>query len=169
MRYRLGKAGDAEYEGSRFFGDPVVPESWADEEPWPEDCWFMCQLNLGELDSEGLLPASGYLYLFVDASFDIPEIRAYYSAEEPDTIYGDCNRGFDEVEWDIHTDYPIEFGDGPEGCFAAEARGDDVIIMSLDPQAAGIRMFEGYRSVRAVIARSALSRMDLRAVRTELS
>ena len=130
--FEICDRGEAEYEGSRFFGDPVVPEKWADREPWSEDDIFMCQINLEDIDSKGLLPESGYLYFFADISDGI-EIHPILSVEEPDTIYEGCNMGFDEdTTYDIFTDWVIVFGKG-EHSMLGKVDGR-VVLLEFDPR-----------------------------------
>ncbi|MGN1044693.1 MAG: DUF1963 domain-containing protein [Candidatus Methanomethylophilaceae archaeon] len=154
--------GEAEYEGSRMFGDPVVPEGWADSEPWTEDEIFMCQINLDDLkgyDTDGLLPEKGYLYFFADMTDGIV-IRPILSEDEPDTIYEDCNMGFDEVEGDIFTDWVIRFGKGRSSVLGRD--GGDVILLDLDLRGTGVRFLEDIGGrVRVVIPEGSLRRKDL--------
>ena len=162
--------GEAEYEGSRFFGDPVVPEKWAMKEPWPEDFFFMCQINLADLkgmDTGSLLPDRGYLYFFADAESDVPDLRVYYTDKEPDTIYEECNMGFDEdVDYDLFTDYVIKFGE--DGCgYVLGSEGDDVILMEYDPSRSEADVFRGFGRIRVIIPKDALAERDLSKARTE--
>ena len=135
INFEICDRGEAEYEGSRFFGDPVVPEKWADKEPWPEDDIFMCQINLADLDgydTEGLLPSEGYLYFFADLTDGI-EVHPILSTQEPDTIYEDCNMGFEEdISDDIFTDWVIRFGKGKGSIL--ERVDDRIVLLEFDPR-----------------------------------
>lgn len=134
IRFEICDKGEAEYEGSRFFGDPVIPEKWADAEPWDEEDIFMCQINLSDLvghDTGGLLPEEGYLYFFADVSEGI-RVHPLLSLDEPDTIYEDCNLGFeDETSDDIFTDWVIRFGEGDGTVLASD--GGRVVLLEFDP------------------------------------
>ena len=154
--------GEAEYEGSRMFGDPVVPERWADKEPWTEDEIFMCQINLEDLDgydTEGLLPPKGYLYFFADMTDGI-SIRPILSEDEPDTIYEDCNLGFDEVEGDIFTDWVIRFGKGRSSILGRD--GNDIILLDLDLRTTNVDFLKDIGGrVRVKVSADSLRRKDL--------
>lgn len=131
----IGNKGEAEYEGSRLFGDPAVPEKWAMNEPWPEDCYFLGQINLEDIKSMNhKLPKKGMLYFFTDVSTDLPEIKVYYTDKEVDTIYEDCNMGFDEIEYDIFSDYVIEFDPGKtDGSVLCQDMGDETLLIKICP------------------------------------
>lgn len=162
--------GEAEYEGSRFFGDPVVPEKWADKEPWPEDDIFMCQINLLDLagyDTGGLLPDEGYLYFFADIS-DGLKVHPIISTDEPDTIYEDCNMGFeDETSDDIFTDWVIRFGKGSGSFLSRE--GDRVVLLEFDPRHTQMDFLKGIGGkVRISVTESGLRSGDLSDAITEI-
>lgn len=169
--FRVCERGEAEYEGSRFFGDPVVPGKWAAREPWTEDCWFLCQINLEEvrgLDAEGLLPRKGMLYFFVNEDSDDLDIKVLYTAREPDTIYEEANMGFDEVGYDLFTDYVMRFGgDGSDGFILGED-GDDVVLFQYDPSESEADVFSDIGTVRVTIARDALASKDFSSAATKV-
>ncbi len=168
ISFEIRDRGEAEYEGSRFFGDPVVPEKWADDEPWPEDDIFMCQVNLEDLeDTDGLLPKSGYLYLFADVS-DGVVIHPILSTEEPDTIYEDCNMGFeDETSDDIFTDWVIAFGKGKHSMLARE--GDRIVLFEFDPRHTQMDFLKGIGGkVRVSVTEEELRSGDLSNAVTEI-
>ena len=169
--FKVCDRGEAEYEGSRFFGDPVVPEIWAMKEPWPEDFFFVCQINLDDLkgmDTECLLPGKGYLYFFANAESDVPDFRVYYTDKEPDTIYEDCNMGFDEdVDYDLFTDYVMRFGE--EGCGRIlEDAGNDIVLLEYDPARSEADVFYDSGRIRILIPKDALSSKDFSKARTEV-
>ena len=157
--FRVCDKGEAEYEGSRFFGDPLVPEKWAMKEPWSEDCFFICQYNLGDLkglDTGGLLPGKGMMYFFCNTDSDVPDIKVFYTDKEPDTIYEECNMGFeDDVDYDLLSDYVIRFGE--EGCGSLlDGDGDDIVLFDYDPKTSEADLFYDVGRVRVVISRDAL-------------
>jgi hypothetical protein len=56
-----------EPDASKFFGDPLLPDGWAED--IDENTIFLCQIRLSEiakLDTEHVLPHTGYLYIFLD-------------------------------------------------------------------------------------------------------
>lgn len=156
--------GEAEYEGSRFFGEPLVPEKWAMREPWSEDCYFMCQINLDdvkEYDKNGLLPKKGMMYFFVNTDSDDLDVKVFYTPKDPDTVYEECNMGFeDEVGYDIFTDYVMAFGDGESNNFILGEEGDDVILFQYDPSESEMDLFSDVGTVRVTISRDALSKKE---------
>ena len=160
--------GEAEYEGSRFFGEPLVPERWAMKEPWSEDCFFMCQINLADIKgrTEGLLPDKGYLYFFVNTDSDVPDVKVLYTAKEPDTIYEECNCGFeDDVDYDLFSDYVIRFG--KEGCGSILGRdGDDIVLLDYDPSRSEADVFYDVGRIRVIISEDALKAKDFASART---
>ncbi len=163
--------GNAEYEGSRFFGDPLVPEKWAIREPWSEDCFFICQYNLGDLrglDTAGLLPGKGMLYFFCDTDSDVPDIKVFYTDREPDTIYEECNMGFDDdVDYDLVTDYVIRFGE--EGCGSLlSEEGDSVVLLDYDPLKSDADLFYDVGRIRVTVPREALKARRFGEARTEV-
>ena len=167
INFEICDRGEAEYEGSRFFGDPVVPEKWADKEPWAEDDIFMCQINLEDIDSEGLLPESGYLYFFADISEDI-EIHPILSTQEPDTIYEDCNMGFDEdTPYDIFTDWVIRFGKGKHSVLSKED--GRVVLLEFDPRHTQMDFMKDVKGrIRVSVTEEELSSGDLSGAVTEI-
>ena len=168
--FRVTDKGEAEYEGSRFFGEPLVPESWAMKEPWSEDCFFLCQINLDDIrgmEGSELLPKKGMLYLFVNTDSDVPDIRIFYTSKEPDTIYEECNMGFeDDVPYDLFTDYVMRFGDASD-CFILGEDGNDVILFQYDPSVSEADVFGDIGPLRVVISRGALRDLDFKSARTE--
>lgn len=103
--------GDYDPGTSKFFGAPTMPEEWLADGTVGDDDFFFCQLKISEFkkyDTDGLLPQSGFIYIFLsftDGKF-IPNIR--YSASEPDTLIDDFNAGFDFLG-DTEVDYSIDF------------------------------------------------------------
>lgn len=167
--FRVCDRGEAEYEGSRFFGDPVVPERWAVKEPWSEDCFFLCQINLDDIRgmTEDLLPKKGMLYFFSDVNSDVPDIKVFYTSKEPDTIYEECNMGFeDDVPYDLFTDYVMEFGDAVNGSILGED-GDDIILFQYDSADSEADVFKDTGPFRVLIGRDALKALDFASARTE--
>ncbi len=137
--------GEAEYEGSRMFGDPLVPEKWAMKEPWSEDCYFICQINLEENKFNDNLPKKGMIYVFEDMSSEETAFTVLYTDKEPDTIYEDCNLGFeDEVNYDIFTDYVISFEEGDSDKSVLCQQSDEgLILLRIVPSDFDRNMFGG--------------------------
>ena len=159
ISFNVCDKGEAEYEGSRFFGEPLVPERWAMKEPWSEDCFFICQYNLADLrglDTEGLLPKKGMMYFFCNTDSDVPDIKVFYTDKEPDTVYEECNMGFeDDVDYDLFTDYVIRFGE--DGCGSLlYAAGDDMVLFDYDPGRSEADLFRDIGRIRVVISKEAL-------------
>ncbi len=169
--FRVCDKGDAEYEGSRFFGDPLVPERWAMKEPWSEDCYFFCQYNLADLkgmDTGGLLPDKGMMYFFCNTDSDVPDIKVFYTDKEPDTIYEECNMGFDdEVDYDLFTDYVVRFGEDGCGSILAE-EGGDIVLLDYDPLRSETDLFYDIGRVRVLIPRESLEARRFGEARTEV-
>lgn len=170
--FRVCDKGEAEYEGSRFFGEPLVPEKWAMKEPWSEDCFFMCQINIDDIkgrDRDGLLPKKGMLYFFVNTDSDEPDIKVFYTAKEPDTIYEECNMGFgDDVPYDLFTDYVMKFTDDASENFILGAEGDDVVLFQYDPSESEADVFSDVGKVRVTISREALAAKDFASAVTSM-
>ena len=153
---RVTGRGEAEYEGSRLFGDPVVPEKWADREPWSEDCWFIGQIVMSDLKgmTDGMLPETGIMYLFFDE--DSQQVKVLYTDEEPDTIYEDCNMGFEEVPYDLFTDYVLEFSEGEGRTRMLGRRGGDIELISFDPGSYEATLFADHSRVTVLISEADL-------------
>lgn len=169
--FRVCEKGEAEYEGSRFFGEPVVPEKWAMKEPWSEDCYFLCQINLDDirgLDAEGLLPKKGLIYFFVNTDSDELDIKVFYTAKEPDTIYEEVNMGFDEIGYDLFTDYVMRFSKDDSNCYILGEDGEDVILMQYDPSESEADAFKDLGMFRVTITRDALERKDFSSAVTKV-
>lgn len=169
--FKVCDKGNAEYEGSRFFGDPLVPEKWAMKEPWSEDCYFFCQYNLADLkgyDADGLLPPKGMMYFFCNTDSDVPDIKVFYTDKEPDTIYEECNMGFgDDVDYDLFTDYVVRFGE--DGCGSLlETVGDEVVLLDYDPLKSDTDLFYDVGRVRVLIPAEALKARRYGEARTEV-
>ena len=164
---KIGNKGDAEYEGTRLFGDPAVPESWAMDEPWSEDCYFLGQINLEDIKSmDHRLPNEGYIYFFTDTSTDLPEIRVFYTDEEIDTIYEDCNMGFDEIEYDIFSDYVIDFDPSKtDGSVLCQDDGDETLLIRICPKEFNPELFDGL-DISVYIKNTELASLDFSKVTT---
>lgn len=93
---KVKKAGSGADPGaSRFFGDPAVPGAWVDN--WSDDVIFFCQIRLSDiadLDVDGRLPHTGYLYIFLDTEVYPYTPMVYLLDGEPDTVID----GFNEAE-----------------------------------------------------------------------
>ncbi len=84
--------GEYDYGASRFFGDPAVPNAWVDR--FAEDIIFFGQIRLSdiaELDTEGRLPHTGYLYFFLDTAQYPYDVWVDYYDGEPDTVIEEFN------------------------------------------------------------------------------
>lgn len=113
---------DAQYDlkASKFFGAPVIPQSWF--QSFYEDEIFLCQIRLSdiaELDIENRLPHTGYLYVFLRADDGNYNLRAdvrYYNGE-PNMVIDDFNLAVSEYEkfntaWLMHFDISDEMHNG---------------------------------------------------------
>ena len=79
---------------SHFFGAPALPEAWLGD--FDIDTLFLAMFNLEEVrpfDKENRLPASGYLYIFIDISQTQYHMRPIvrYSKQTPTHIVDDFN------------------------------------------------------------------------------
>lgn len=60
---------DSELDGSKFFGEILLPEKWFEDDVFSPDEMFICQINLSELSASDIcsvLPSSGMLFFFID-------------------------------------------------------------------------------------------------------
>jgi len=88
-----------DFGASKFFGDPTVPGDWEDK--FYDTEMFFCQIRLSdiaELDTENILPHTGYLYVFLDIESYPYEARVLYYDGEPDTVLDDFNADVSEAE-----------------------------------------------------------------------
>ncbi len=127
-----------DYEGSRFFGSPLVPAGWEDK--FSPDVMFFGQIRLSDiaaLDKEQKLPHTGYLYIFLDIGvYPYVPIIEYYDGV-PDTIIDGFNECFDISG--VNKSYEMVFTDGKDdGCFLfgeydgeLDPRGD--VLLRYDP------------------------------------
>lgn len=83
---------DENIENSKFFGSPVFPENFLENNNVEND-FFLLQLNLKEFE-EKILPADGYLYFFLDLSTARPKPKVFYTNLELVEIYEDINEDF---------------------------------------------------------------------------
>ena len=107
---------------SKFFGDPVVPNAWA-ERDFGEQIFF-CQINLADiaaLDTENRLPRTGWLYVFLDTEVYPYKPAVYYYDGEPDTVLDAFNE-FDPA-------------------FARLTQAWEMTFAPTDDEAEGIRLF----------------------------
>lgn len=77
---------------SKFFGAPAIPSELKDM--FSDDVIFFAQIRLSDiagLDDEGMLPHTGYLYLFLDVEMYPYQAMAYYYDREPDMVIDDFN------------------------------------------------------------------------------
>ena len=92
----LRRAEDGDDPGaSKLFGAPAVPAGWQDR--FSDDVIFFGQIRLADitaLDTEGRLPHTGYLYLFLDIEMWPYEAWAFYHDGEPEVVID----GFNSVE-----------------------------------------------------------------------
>ena len=98
---------------SKFFGTPTVPLAW--DVDFYEDEIFFCQIRLSdiaELDSEGRLPHTGYLYIFIeteDGHYKLkPDVR--YFDGEPELAIDGFNLEVDGYER-FNDAYLMEFSE----------------------------------------------------------
>lgn len=118
---RVKKAvGEYDLGASKFFGTPTVPCSY--ENDFYDDEMFFCQIRLSDiapLDREGVLPHTGYLYVFLHTGGGDYDLSAdvRYHAGEPEMAIEDFNAALDEYE-DFCDAYLMEFyeTDDDENC-----------------------------------------------------
>ena len=107
------KRADAGHDpaSSRFFGAPALPLSW--EGDYGDDEIFFCQIRLSDiapLDTEGRLPHTGYLYIFLHTAGGDYALTAdvrYYDGE-PTLVVDDFNAAVEGYE-DCCNAYLMEF------------------------------------------------------------
>lgn len=130
--------GDYDPGTSKFFGSPTMPEQWLTDGTVGDEDFFFCQLKIPEFkkyDKTGLLPQSGFIYIFLtfkDGIF-IPNIR--YDSREPDTLIDDFNAGFDFLG-DTQTEYSMDFceaASSQDGTRLLIENGDKTILLQYDP------------------------------------
>lgn len=83
---------DENIENSKFFGSPVFPENFLENNNVEND-FFLLQLNLKEYEDK-ILPVDGYLYFFLDLSTVRPKPKVFYTSQELVEIYEDINEDF---------------------------------------------------------------------------
>lgn len=111
---------------SKFFGTPTIPGAWLEE--LDEDLMFLAQIRLAdiaEMDKDGYLPHTGYLYFFVGSGAHTGEEAAAvvrYSPEDPDTAVDDFNEAFGIVG--TTEDWLISFGDVDDSADGHKLLGD---------------------------------------------
>ena len=77
--------GTGKPNASKFLGCPVIPDEWLEE--FDDNVMFLMQIKLSDiaqLDSDNLLPHKGYLYVFLDTTegiYNLKPIIKYYDAE----------------------------------------------------------------------------------------
>ena len=101
---------------SKFFGTPTVPLAWDGD--FYDDEIFFCQIRLSDiadLDREGRLPHTGYLYIFLeteDGNYHLkPDVR-YYDGE-PELAIDDFNTAVEGYE-QYNDAYLMEFSEADE-------------------------------------------------------
>ena len=88
---------ECELESSKLFGEVYLPDEWLENDIFSLDEFFLCQLNLSEINCENL-PKIGYLYFFIETTnFKKTKMRAIvrYFEGEPDAMT-DFNDGLFE-------------------------------------------------------------------------
>ena len=150
IRISLKKA-PVEYDlgASKFFGTPTVPLEW--ESDFRADEIFLCQIKLSdiaELDSDKLLPRSGYLYVFLHTGEGIYRLRPHvrYFDGEPGLAIDDFNCAVEGYEH-LNEAYLMEFSETGEsesctrlfGVPSGESsREGGRLLMQLDPLDSGM-------------------------------
>ncbi len=87
-----------DYGASRFFGDPAIPGAWIND--FYDSEIFFCQLRCSDIapfDREGVLPHSGYIYVFLDIGTAPYKARVLYYDGKPDTVVDNFNGEADEL------------------------------------------------------------------------
>lgn len=97
-------------ERSKFFGSPTLPQEWDGE--FYDDTMFLCQINLDEVapyDKEGVLPAEGFLYIFLDTEggeYNLLPIVRY--SDSPNAVFDGFNEvvaGFEQYVTDVEIEF----------------------------------------------------------------
>ncbi len=105
---------------SKFFGTPTVPKEWMS--CFEENELFLCQVKLADiamLDTENILPHSGYLYIFLTPlgeGYPFATTVRYYDGE-PTVAIDDFNSMVEGFEY-LTEDHLMEFDpvDDNEDC-----------------------------------------------------
>lgn len=96
---------------SKFFGTPTLPQNWQNDFCDDEIFFFQIRLaDLTELDSQNLLPHSGYLYAFLHTEggkYNLT-LNLKYSNGEPDLALEDFNTAVEGYE-DFNSAWLMEF------------------------------------------------------------
>lgn len=96
---------------SKFFGTPTLPRNWQDDFYDDEIFFFQIRLSdIAELDTQNLLPNTGYLYAFLHTENGKYNLTANvkYSNEEPELALEDFNLAVEGYE-DFDTAWLMEF------------------------------------------------------------
>ena len=129
---------DGKLNGSKFFGEAFLPESWIAGDEFGCFEVFICQIDLEEVapfDKNGLLPDKGYLYFFMD--FDSKPVKGIVRyAESPDasTFFNEDA----DVDYDVETEYVVDFygaDDAPVGllCRHKKLYDNEVCLLKFTP------------------------------------
>jgi hypothetical protein len=108
---------DYDPSASKFFGAPAVPIEWQND--FDDDSeMFFCQIRLSDiaqLDTEGRLPHTGYLYVFLNTEDGQYRLRANlrYFDGEPDLVIDEFNSVVDGFERFTEA-YLMEFSEACE-------------------------------------------------------
>ncbi len=159
-------------DSGKFLGDPVLPSGGRWDRILGEDEVFLCQLRLeelAELDSQRLLPRSGWLWFFVDMDAYPYTPRVLFAEEEPDEVQED----FNEL-WvpDTKRSFGVSFTRICTGCQAVllgSCTQEEVELLRVDPKAAGLGIFTGIGgSLRFMIRRADLAEKTFASVWLEI-
>lgn len=94
---RVDEEENKDLDRSKLLGTLVAPEDFFEKHDINENDYFVAQLNLSEIkDPNGLLPAKGFLYFFLD--FDALTPKVIYEERDPEMMVDDINDAFDEQE-----------------------------------------------------------------------
>lgn len=90
---------DENIEQSKFFGSPIFPEKFLEENGVENDFFFL-QINLKDLNYfNGLLPSEGMLYFFLDIKDNPLKPKVFYKKDELVEIYEDINEDFNMANY----------------------------------------------------------------------
>lgn len=183
IKIKASKISSRDVGVSRFFGDPVIPDSWFDIDFCGDNDILFAEIFLSDLasfDREKLLPPDGILYFFLDLT-DYPYIPTVkYTREDPAAVIDDFNDEIgEELPYDVTTVYGMRFSagedDGEEGnkmlgkpyhLDAADFEEDDVVLFQYDPLNFDLNFLSDVEGmVYFVIKKSDLKRRDFGKVR----
>lgn len=143
MSLKIKRGEYADLDGSKLFGDVLMPEDWFENNVFGEDEVFLCQIKLediAEYDVARILPHEGTLYFFLDFSASLTKGIVRYSAANADA-YTNFNDGVED-EYGLDDEIPLSFAAGNEGscmlCRDEKTLENEVCLLRLFPKELGM-------------------------------